>query len=253
VVGVSLSDKRPLYQQVADSLSHRVASGEWREGQQLPPEWQLAKEYGVGLATVRRAIFELVLQNVLVRRQGKGTFVATTRYNVPAQEVWGLTELMARLGAPARSELLRFGRVVPPDEVLRHLGDAAGDGVWELQYIRWADEMPFLVETTYLSIHYCPHLSERDLHQRSLHRILGDDYHLFLTTAIEFAEPILVDRDLAHMLGVYMGDPALRLYRRGMAASGECVEVTGSVIRGDRCRLYWRLMSGHAGPRLASL
>src|SRR5690349_8982230 len=65
----------PLYKQVRASLVDSLCRGEWKPGDALPNERSLAERYGVGVATIRAAIGELAAMHVLVRRQGKGTFV----------------------------------------------------------------------------------------------------------------------------------------------------------------------------------
>src|SRR5512145_3175741 len=67
----------PLYKQVVRLLMRSLEAGEWKSGVALPSEMELAQRFGVSQGTVRKAIDELVGDNLLVRRQGKGTFVAT--------------------------------------------------------------------------------------------------------------------------------------------------------------------------------
>lgn len=67
---------RPLYRQVKDALVKRIASGAWAPGSAIPSEFQLAAEIGVSQGTVRKALDEMATENLLVRRQGRGTFVA---------------------------------------------------------------------------------------------------------------------------------------------------------------------------------
>ena len=67
----------PLYAQVSDLLVSRIGAGEWQAGQLIPSEMQLAEQLGVSQGTVRKAIDGLVTRNVLIRQQGKGTFVST--------------------------------------------------------------------------------------------------------------------------------------------------------------------------------
>src|SRR3970282_1844387 len=67
----------PLYRQIKDLLLHSLQRGEWRPGAAIPSELELAAQYRVSQGTVRRAIDELAAENLVVRRQGKGTFVAT--------------------------------------------------------------------------------------------------------------------------------------------------------------------------------
>jgi GntR family transcriptional regulator len=66
----------PLYKEVRRTLLQCLAKGEWRPGDRLPPEPQLATRFGVAIPTVRAGVADLVAAGVLIRRQGKGTFVA---------------------------------------------------------------------------------------------------------------------------------------------------------------------------------
>ncbi|MBS0320772.1 MAG: GntR family transcriptional regulator [Proteobacteria bacterium] len=72
---------QPLYRQIKEQLVASLARNEWRPGEMIPTEPQLAARFGVGISTIRAAIGELVAGNVLVRTQGKGTYVA--RHNAP--------------------------------------------------------------------------------------------------------------------------------------------------------------------------
>ena len=67
----------PLYQQVSNQILSDVASGEFSVNKRLPTEKEMSEQYGVSRITVRRAVSDLVVRGVLVRRQGKGTFLKT--------------------------------------------------------------------------------------------------------------------------------------------------------------------------------
>ena len=68
---------QPLYQQIKALITQSLISGEWGPGAAIPSEMELAARYGVSQGTVRKAIDELAAENIVVRRQGKGTYVAT--------------------------------------------------------------------------------------------------------------------------------------------------------------------------------
>jgi GntR family transcriptional regulator len=68
---------RPLYEQVIDTVTKALIAGEWGPGEMIPSEFELARRYGVSQGTVRKAIDEMASRHLLIRRQGKGTFVAT--------------------------------------------------------------------------------------------------------------------------------------------------------------------------------
>jgi GntR family transcriptional regulator len=67
----------PLYREVKRQMMEALAGGEWKPGDAIPPERRLAERYGISIGTVRRAIDELVAENMLIRQQGRGTFVAS--------------------------------------------------------------------------------------------------------------------------------------------------------------------------------
>src|SRR5260221_5933431 len=67
----------PLYREVKRQLMEAMSGGEWKPGEAIPPERRLAERYGISIGTVRRAIDELVAENMLIRQQGRGTFVAS--------------------------------------------------------------------------------------------------------------------------------------------------------------------------------
>jgi GntR family transcriptional regulator len=76
VASLAAPDFRPLYAQVKDLLIRRMVAGEWRPGEILPSEGRLAVEFGVSQGTVRKALDEMAAQNLVVRQQGRGTFLA---------------------------------------------------------------------------------------------------------------------------------------------------------------------------------
>src|SRR5690348_5571546 len=73
----STPDRRPLYEQIKMLLTNSLVAGEWKPGEAIPSEMDLAARYHVSQGTVRKAIEELAAESILTRRQGKGTFVAS--------------------------------------------------------------------------------------------------------------------------------------------------------------------------------
>ena len=76
---ISLHAGGPLYKAVKRRLTESLGAGEWKPGEAIPTEPRLAARYGVSIGTLRKAIDELVAENVLLRQQGRGTFVASHR------------------------------------------------------------------------------------------------------------------------------------------------------------------------------
>jgi len=112
---------QPLYQQIRTLLAQRIAQGEWAAHEALPSEWALAESLGVSQGTVRKAIDELAQENHLVRRQGKGTFVAT---HSDPRSFFRFLRLVPNEGElqPSRSVPLECGRAKAGADVARMLG-----------------------------------------------------------------------------------------------------------------------------------
>ena len=75
-MGVDFKNPRPLYQQIADDIKAKITSGELKVGDQIGSQQELAKEYGVSLITVKKALADLIKEGILFSRVGKGTYVA---------------------------------------------------------------------------------------------------------------------------------------------------------------------------------
>jgi GntR family transcriptional regulator len=122
----------PLYQQIKQLLVASMEQGEWKPGDLIPGEIELAARFHVSQGTVRKAVDELAAANLLVRRQGKGTFVAT--HHEPRAQ-FRFLRLVPDQGdpAPAESRFLECRRLRAPAEIARSLGLKTGD---PLVYVR---------------------------------------------------------------------------------------------------------------------
>lgn len=122
----------PLYQQIKALLLARLQAGEWKPGEVIPSEIELAARFKVSQGTVRKAIDELAQENHLVRRQGKGTFVAT---HAEERTQYRFLRLMPDDGVDGRLQrrLLECRRMRAPAEVARALGLEARDAAVQIR------------------------------------------------------------------------------------------------------------------------
>src|SRR6478672_7444535 len=118
----------PLYQQIKALITQSLQSGEWKPGELIPSEVELAGRYKVSQGTVRKAIDELAAENLVMRRQGKGTFVATHN---EARAHFRFLKLMPDEGVPHHPDhqYLEVKRLRAAAEVARLLDLKSGDAV----------------------------------------------------------------------------------------------------------------------------
>ena len=99
----------PLYAQVKQAVLAALAQGEWKQGEAIPPEKQLAERFGVSIGTLRKAIDDLAAENILVRHQGRGTYVAVHTRNHHFFKFFRIVRQDGNKSYPS-TELLRFRR-----------------------------------------------------------------------------------------------------------------------------------------------
>jgi GntR family transcriptional regulator len=142
----------PLYQQIKGLILQGLQSGEWKPGEGIPSEMELAARYRVSQGTVRKAIDELSNNNLLVRRQGKGTFVAT---HAEQQVQYRFLKLMPDLGqpkrdGPAQRKIIDCKRLRANAEIGRALALRTGDAVLQVRRVLSFAGAPTILEDLWL-------------------------------------------------------------------------------------------------------
>ena len=231
----------PYYYQIEEWLRGLIASGQLEPGDMLPGEVQLSKRLGVSRLTVRRALEDLVSEDLLIRKRAKGTFVARSRRPVAIGErLMGLTEEMAKDGLIVRSRVLNQELVPATDEVRRELQLAWRDPVILIRRLRSVDERPIVIETCYHPYQRFPELLTLDLTDRSTYEILDKKYDALPQEAQDSFIASVATADEASLLDIDEGAPVLRLKRTATDKNNQPIEFTQSVFCADRYRFVVR-------------
>jgi GntR family transcriptional regulator len=232
----------PLYHQTATALRTRIADGTWKEGDRLPPEWELCEQFGVSTITMRRAVGTLVAEGLVARLQGKGTFVTSDHAIVQGPPLLtSFTEDLRQRGWVPSARVLSLQTVRADDAVATKLGLAAGAPVTVLCRVRLADGLPVAVQSAYLPALQFPKLDRFDFRHESLYEILGRHYGVKPATATDTYRAGQVDDEDAELLELAPGSAAFRGERLTTDSTGRRIELVDSVIRGDRYTLVLRL------------
>ena len=230
--GLDEANHAPLYQQLHRALRDAIADNRLAAEEALPPERELAEEFGVSRITVRKALDALVGEGMLTRRQGAGTFVAArpeARVEKSFSKLSSFTEDMISRGRrPESVWLSRSAGAVTPEESLT-LGLSPGSEVYRFNRIRYADGEPMALEYSTVPGFCLP--NEKAVGE-SLYEALGQ--HLARPVrALQRLRAILFLGEKAKLLGVTEGSPGLLIERRGFLRDGRPVEFTQSYYRGD--------------------
>jgi len=220
--------RAPLYQQLQRALRDAIADNRLSADEALPPERDLAEEFGVSRITVRKALDALVSEGLLNRRQGAGTFVAG-RVEKSFSKLSSFSEDMISRGRrPESVWLSRSSGQVTPEESLT-LSLSPGALVYRFNRIRYADGSPMALEYSTVPGFSLP--SESAV-EESLYESL-DKHGSRPVRALQRLRAVLFTAERARLLGVMDGSPGLLIERRGFLRDGRPVEFTQSYYRGD--------------------
>jgi GntR family transcriptional regulator len=204
----------PLYRQIKSLILQALDSGEWRPGEAIPSETELAVRFGVSQGTVRKAIDEMAAENLLLRRQGKGTFVAS--HNDP-RAFFRFLRLESTVGEvqPTRSVPLECWRAKAGPEAARVLGLQVADPIIVVRRVLEFGAKPVVVDEIYLSGEAFAGLNLELLQewQGSLYSLFETNFGVRMVRAEERLRAVAADRTSAELLRVPEGSPLLSVER----------------------------------------
>lgn len=216
----------PLYQQIKSLMLRSLQEKEWGPGEAIPSEMELAARFRVSQGTVRKAVDELAAENLLVRRQGKGTFVAT---HAEEKVQYRFLRLAADDGdtVGAQRRFIDCRRLRAPAEIARALGLKAGDPVLQVRRVLSFRDVPVVLDDIWL-----PGAKFKGLTAERLGDYRGPMYGLFETEfgvrmirAEEKIRAVAADEVAAELLGVALGAPLLSVERLSLSYGDEAVEL----------------------------
>ncbi len=225
--------KEPLYNQLAHLLRDKI-DNEMSAGDLLPSERELSQNYGLSRTTVRLALNELEELGIIERIHGKGTFVSKTASNeTNLSESYSFTEQMRNMGRVPQTHILKFEIIEANKSIAKGLQLPMWEKVIYLKRLRLADNIPMMIEESYLPRPLFPFLSEAEVSKKPLYTIVEQDYAFNLRMAEEeFSASIASDYE-ARDLAIPENSAVLRLTRQTFTDIGQIVEFTRSVARAD--------------------
>jgi len=221
----------PLYVRVREGIVQRIADGDWAAGHMLPSETRLGEEFGVSQGTVRKALDDLAASNVVVRRQGKGTFVATHTDERALFHFFHLCRDDGRRELPESRVLsCRRRRATRLDAAKLGLGSDAR--VIQIERVRDLEDTPAIMETVIVDEARFPDLGKphaRDL-PNTLYQLYEERYGVTVARAHEHLRAVAASDSDAKALGIPPGTPLLEIERLALTVDGVPVE-----LRLSRC------------------
>ena len=228
---------QPLYAQVKALMTRRIASGEWKPGSMIPNEFQLAAEYNVSQGTVRKALMALEAARLIVRRQGRGTYVAQHTRELSLFHFFRLVGLDDRRLEPW-SLVVSQRTVNATREIARRLEIEKGTALHLISRVRTLDSVPAITEKIYTPTAMMPNLAiatGQDMLDE-MYVIYQERYSITIAHASERLAAVSAGSEDARLLQIEIGTPLLEITRVARDVANTAVELRISRCRTDQFR-----------------
>lgn len=227
----------PLYVQLMDTIEEKIATGEFKPGERLPSEMEMAKKYGVSIITVRNAVKGLVEKGLVDRKQGKGTFVAKPKYMRNMRKLQSFSDMCEQMGVVPGGQMLENRLVEANEKIASRLNINKGDQVVFISRIRYADNEPVAIENNYFPIKYSFLLGET-FDNCSLFKFIAEHTDNVLTASEKRIELCRATAKEAQLLNMSRGDFLLCVKSTAFDKMNEPMYVGTQIINGERFSLY---------------
>ncbi len=241
----------PLYYQLEMTLRKKIESGVYGPGTPLPSEEAMTQEYGVSRVTVRQALAGLEKQGLIVRWQGKRTYVSERLPGLNVPKLTGTIEEIVAMGMLTKVKLLSMESILPPAHVKERLGTSDGEEVVRIDKLRLINQEPFSHVTNYLPHKIGRHIRPEMLDEKPLLMILEADLGLRATEADQSLEAAVADAEVAYLLEVPVGAPLLKVERTVYDSRQNPIEHVSVLYRGDKYNFTVKLRRARGTGRNA--
>ena len=229
----------PLYKDVKRRLTEALTRGEWKPGDAIPAERLLSERCGTSIGTIRRAIDELVAENILIRQQGRGTYVASHNRDRLLFYFFHIVDEQGIKRYP-EVELLSFAKAKADRAAAELLGLAAGDSVYRIRNRLSLAGVPVIIDDITLPVATFPGLTERQFRHRTstIYNLYQEAFGVSVVRASERLRATLADAETAVLLSIARGSPLLRIRRIALSYNEAPIELRVSLVDTTRYEYF---------------
>ena len=224
----------PLYHQLSQLLREAIERGVYQPGDRLPSEPELIREYGVSRITVRQAFDELAAEGLIIRRHGKGTYVAEARIEQELIRLTDFVEDMLQAGQQPSSRILASVHEPARPLVARSLQLSEGTEIVRIERVRLADEQPIAYDITWLPLRFGELVVSSDLTKETIYQVLEQRYGIPVLSGTFTITATQATEQQASILEIERGAPLLVMQRLSYTTNDEPVYFQERYYRPDR-------------------
>ncbi len=232
---------RPLYFVIKEDIKEKIFSSQYKAGDVLPTESSLCEEYQSSRVTIRRAINELINENILERGFGMTARVKSTPVPRSLNHLGGLHEELTQAGIMCFSYILNAEIIKADNNLAQKLHLAVDNDLYKIERLRYANSSPLCYQKIFLPVALCPDLDEKKLAKVSLYETIEKDYGLKISYAKQTIHACMSNYKIAALLELNDLTCMLKVNRTTYLDTNECIEYSESYYVSDRYELSMTL------------
>lgn len=233
----------PKYFQISREIISSIQRGTLSPGSPVPSENEIIQQFGVSNTTARKALHELEKEGWVTRVKGKGTFVRDHTVVRAINRIFGFTKNMIEAGRKPATKLTGFHlRNYNHTQTINGREFTLKAPFCEIERIRYADGIPMMRETRYISLQLCPEIHRRNLEQ-SLYSLYEKEYGMRLTEINQMLSAVLLEGDALRHFDLAKPVPAFRVEGASFCGKDLIIEMEDSIYRGDMYRFSAKAVS----------
>ncbi|MBO0993322.1 GntR family transcriptional regulator [Bacillus sp. SD088] len=236
-----LDDTLPvsLQYQLRNKLLEKITEGIWPPSTQIPSERELCEEYGVSRMTVREVLKDLAQEGYLIRKRGKGTFVALPEFKHELTSTYSLSEEIEKEGLESKFQILSFRLLNSTTFLQQNFGISANEKAYELIRLRFIDDELFAWERAYIPYSIMEDTTEEQIEKEGLYPTIFRHSGLIAENAEVEATAINCPDEIAELLHLQKNAAVFYLTRLTMAKN-RCIEYCESYIRSEKYKYKYK-------------
>lgn len=234
-----MAEKRiAQYKQIENDLLQQINLGYYKKDDLIPTELELSNKYHVSRVTVRKATDNLVARGLLTRVAGVGTFVSHPSVTLNPSSIQGFSKTMGDQGISVRTEVPTFTLQKAPVNIASILAIEAGEPIYFIERLRYADHQILQFETTYMSSRLYPDISIQIL-QNSKYRYFEETKNMKIAYSHHVVTPLHPSKRVADMFGITLDTPILRVANTTYLVNGQVMDYTELTLNSPKYQLTY--------------
>lgn len=230
---LELNSSVPLYEQLMNAIRTDIAKGVFKAGSKMPSEMELEEQYKVSRITVRRAIKELCDEDILIKKQGKGTFVLQNLTPIPLSSNLGFHDVFEAKGMKVFSRVIEKRIMKVKKGFADDLKIGADEDVLFIKRVLYAASAPKMVDLVYLPMKLYPGIYDKIVDDFSLFRLLKSEYGVQSYSQYKVMKVKSSDHSLSELLEIKENTPLFDIYKVSYMSDGIPIHISISYISGE--------------------